>query len=83
MITTLFTTSPASKLAAFKTQAENAYSVFTKAMNDLIDTNAKISAEVVATEQQMKDLAIFNENLNTQKSANEKVIGRIKAIVED
>lgn len=83
MITTLFTTSPASKLAAFKSQAENAYSVFTKAMNDLVDTNTKISAEIAAAEQQIKELATFNENLNIQKVANEKVVGRIKAIVED
>jgi len=79
----ILTSSPASKLASFQKQAQNAYSIFTKAMNDLATTNEKIAVEVSATETQIKELTTFTENLNAQKVANDKVIGRIKSIVED
>lgn len=73
----------AAKLADFQKQAQNAYSIFTKAMNDLASTNEKIAAEVTLTEAQINELITFNENLNTQKVANDKIIGKIKSIIED
>jgi hypothetical protein len=75
--------SPASKLTSFQKQAQNAYSIFTKAMNDLATTNEKITVEASLAETQIKELTAFTENLNAQKVANEKVIGKIKSIVED
>lgn len=75
--------SPASKLANFQKQAQNAYSIFTKAMNDLATTNEKIAVEVSTTEKQIKELTAFTEELHLQKTANDKVIGKIKSIIED
>lgn len=80
---TILTSSNATKLANFQKQAQNAYSIFTKAMNDLATTNEKIAVEVSATETQIKELTAFTENLNIQKVANDKVIGKIKSIIED
>ena len=74
---------PATKLAAFQKQAQTAYSVFTKAMNDLVATNEKISAEVKATEEQIANLTSFTQELKGQSTANDKVIGKIKSIIED
>lgn len=74
---------PATKLAAFQKQAQNAYSVFTKAMNDLVTTNEKISAEVKATEEQIASLTSFTQELKGQSTANDKIIGKIKSIIED
>lgn len=79
----ILSTSPATKLANFQKQAQNAYSIFTKAMNDLATTNEKISAEVVTAQTQIAELTSFTESLNTQKVANDKVIGKIKSIIED
>jgi hypothetical protein len=79
----ILTKSPATKLADFQKQAQNAYSIFTKAMSDLATTNEKIAVEVTAAEAQIKELAAFTENLNAQKVANDKVIGKTKSIVED
>lgn len=79
----ILTTSPATKLANFEKQAKNAYSIFTKAINDLATTNEKIAVEVSTTAEQIKELTAFTENLNAQKAANDKVIGKIKSIVED
>lgn len=75
--------SSAAKLADFQKQAQNAYSIFTKAMNDLATTNEKITVEATAAQAQIAELTTFTENLNAQKVANDKVIGKIKAIVED
>lgn len=79
----ILTISSASKLASFEKQAKTAYSIFTKAMTDLATTNEKIAVEVSATEIQIKELTAFTENLNIQKVANDKVIGKIKSIIED
>lgn len=78
----IFTTSPAAKLANFQKQAQNAYSIFTKVLNDLATTNEKISAEVKATEEQIANLISFTQELKGQSTANDKVIGKIKSIIE-
>ena len=77
------TPSSATKLATFQKQAQAAYSIFTKAVDDLAATNERIKAEISMTEQQMKDLAAFTDSLNAQKTANDKVVSRIKTIIED
>jgi hypothetical protein len=79
----ILTSSPASKLASFEKQAQNAYLIFIKAMTDLATTNEKIAVEILATEAQIKEFIAFTENLNIQKVANDKVINKIKSIIED
>jgi len=71
------------KLKDFSTSALNAISVFTKTMEDLASINLKIDLESEATIEKITELDEFNKALLSQKADNDKIISKIKVIIED
>lgn len=70
------------KLTNFKKATQNALSMFTKALNELHLVNQQIDIEEKIANDQINELALYNQNLATERAANEKIIEKIKAIVE-
>lgn len=79
----IFTKSPQQKIADFSNSAINAIAVFTKTLTDLASINSKIDTEREIAVAKMAELDTFEKTLATQKIANEKIMGKIKTIIED
>ena len=79
----LFTPSRETKLANLQQKQANAITIFTKTLNDLASVNSTIDSETDEAATQIKELQMFHDNLAKQRLANEKIMGKIKAIIED
>lgn len=79
----LFTPTRAQKLASLQKKQTSALLMFNKTLNDLLNVNQTIEDEVEETTTQIKELVRFANDLNKQKESNNKIIGKIKAIVEE
>lgn len=74
---------PTQKLKTFQSENSDALSLFTKAVSKLETSNARITEEAITALAKIKDLEDFHSKLLSQHNANIKVVGRIKAIIED
>jgi len=79
----IFSSTSDSKLSRFQSSTNSAISMFTKALADLAKTNQEIQAEATSTIAKVQELEVFADKLREQQTANDRLIQRIKSIVED
>jgi len=79
----IFSSTSDSKLSKFQSSTNSAISMFTKALADLAKTNQEIQAEATSTIAKVQELEVFADKLKEQQTANDRLIQRIKSIVED
>lgn len=79
----IFSSTSDSKLVRFQSSANNAITMFTKALADLAKVNQEIEIEATSTIAKVQELEVFADKLKQQQTANDRLIQRIKSIVED
>ena len=67
---------------SLKDRAENALSIFTKTVNDLLDINKKCQEEIKAREEIIEIASNENTELSNIVSSNNKVITKIEDILK-
>ena len=67
---------------SLKDRAENALSIFTKTVNDLLDINKKCQEEIKAREEIIEIATSENTELSNIVSSNNKVITKIEDILK-
>lgn len=80
---TIFNLTPESKIERLQRRTNKALSMFTKTLAKLAKTNEKIEFEKSEAIAKVNEFLKFSDNLSLQKEANDRIIGKIKTIIED
>ena len=79
----IFNFSSEYKIERLQKRTDKALSMFTKTLAKLAKTNEKIELEKSEAVAKANEFLRFNDNLSLQRDVNDRIINKIKAIIED